>query len=89
MPYAEVPWLLSSLLRLQKIRSVEELQVDLALVYKIGDLNGMGRLNFNLLKILVFERDPVAFLVAESLDNFLGLNLFFRRLPQPSCNEWD
>src|SRR5207342_301723 len=61
--------LLSSFLRLEKVRFVKELWIDLRLFDEVGNLNRVSGFNFDLLEVLFFQGHPVTFLVLEPLDD--------------------
>src|ERR671919_1622569 len=65
-----------ALLRLQKIRFIEELWVNLFQINEIGDVDGMSGLDSNLLEILLIHDDITAAFVLEPFYDLIGGDFF-------------
>src|SRR5437762_491426 len=78
----------STFLRLQEIRPVEKLWINLFQIHEIGDVNGMRGLDPNLLKILILHDDITTALVFEALHNLIGWNFLRVGLRDLFVSDW-
>ena len=67
---------LAAFLRLEKIRFVKKLRVDLCLVDEVGNLNGMGGFDLDLFEILIAQCNPLPFFVLKPFDDLIRWDFF-------------
>src|SRR5207248_2754648 len=66
----------ATLLRLEKVRFVEKLGIDLLQFDEVRNVDGMRGFDPDLLEVLLLHNNVAAALVFESLNDLLGWNLF-------------